>query len=544
MGPGESEESIVPLAIGLSFGHVEKTIGGRPSVPRNSRVSIRLLTLRSLTASLMLLAWTATPAAASAERPASPGRLAASASAKKAGTAKKISFFEQPDLVLYRLSEQRWDRKLHDSFGLPDWVELSLTDRERLETVSHPWRRGQTPKTDAQVAKRLRLRLGFNRGPFWVLAEGQDSRLLLHDGGEFDGPSVEDHADLLQLFISARFANTFGSKLRTDVHLGRFTFEFGSTRLIGRNVYPNATNSFEGLHVNVGREKRWRARTFYTRPLERFVDGRDTSYAERTLWGTVYESSRNPWLLTELYYLGFDDHRDRRPAQGINFSTLGARVRRDVPRGSELKKLTGRGTVDYELEATAQDGRKGPKDFRARMVHAEVGYTWNVHLYPRLAVFLDYASGTKDPNGPVNQTFDKLYGLKDFDLGATGIYGLVNRANLVSPAWRVHCNPRANLRIYLRHAFRYLDEAKDSFSGANVTGFAAIRDATGRAGTYLGNDIELAAIWNVSDNFLVEGRYGHWWKGSYFDRLPRNSGLPAGGGADTDFFCASTQARF
>ncbi|MBI4861117.1 MAG: alginate export family protein [Candidatus Riflebacteria bacterium] len=507
------------------------------------RFSERSISCWSLAAALLLLARATTLEAASTQL-SKTGQQAASKPAKKADGEKKSSFFEQPDLVLFRLSEQKWDRKLHDSFKLPRWVELSLTNRDRMETVSHPWRKGQSPKTDAQISKRIRMRVGFNSGPFWVLAEGQDSRLLFHDAGEFEGTTVEDHLDLLQLFVSGKFLNTFGSKLRTDVHLGRFTFEFGSTRLVGRNVLPNTTHAFEGVHVNVGKEKRWRVRTFCTRPVEKFVDAHDRSYAERTFWGAVYESSYDPWLQTDLYYLGFDDHRGPSLSAKSKFSTFGGRVRKDVPRGPALKKLTGRGTVDYDFEVVWQDGWKGPKDFRAQMAHAEVGYTWNIHLHPRLSVYYDHASGTKDPNGPVNQTFDKLYGLKDIDLGATGIYGPFNRANLASPSVRVECNPRTNVRVYARHAWRHLDEAKDSFSSSNLSGFTAIRDATGRAGTNLGRDVELAAIWNISANFLVEGRYGHWWKGSYFDRLPKTSGLPAGGNLDTDFFSASTQVRF
>jgi len=37
--------------------------------------------------------------------------------------------------------------------------------------------------------------------------------------------------------------------------------------------------------------------------------------------------------------------------------------------------------------------------------------------------------------------------------------------------------------------------------------------------------------------------YEHWFKGSYFDRLPAGTGLPAGGNKDTDFFYLQMRVR-
>ena len=44
---------------------------------------------------------------------------------------------EQPDHVLYRLSEQKWNRLLRDALNLPNWVELSAQQRTRFESISH-----------------------------------------------------------------------------------------------------------------------------------------------------------------------------------------------------------------------------------------------------------------------------------------------------------------------------------------------------------------------------------------------------------------------
>ncbi|MBI3892076.1 MAG: alginate export family protein [Candidatus Wallbacteria bacterium] len=457
---------------------------------------------------------------------------------------EEMRFFEQPDAVLYRLSEQRWDRKLHRAMGLPDTIELALTHRDRLETITNPWRAGQSPRTDTQVVQRTRLRLGAGSGPVWALFEGQDARLLGHDAGEFQGVTAEDHFDVQQLFLAGAFRDTFGSGLRTDLHAGRFNFEYGSTRTIGRNVLPNATQSFDGVHVNVGREGRWRARAFWTQPVDRRVDRPDTSSEKKTFWGTLYENDRHPDARIDLAYLRFDDTLSPALASQSAFGTYDARIRKEPPRGQVPSKSSGDSVLDYELETAYQSGDKGGKGFEAAMVHAELGRTWNRPWAPRLSAYLDYASGSANPAGPRNTTYDKLFGLRDTDLGSTADFGPFARSNLVSRTLRMEVRPRSGLRLILKHAWRQLDEPRDAFSGSSLTGFAALRDPTGRAGRDLGHDTELAALRQLSPNHFVDVRWAHWWKGAYFDRLPASAGLPPGGTRASDYFLLSTEVRF
>ena len=49
---------------------------------------------------------------------------------------------------------------------------------------------------------------------------------------------------------------------------------------------------------------------------------------------------------------------------------------------------------------------------------------------------------------------------------------------------------------------------------------------------------------SMSDEEIHFIRWIHWWKGSYFDRLPASAGLPAGGNRDSDYLTASTEMKF
>ena len=456
---------------------------------------------------------------------------------------------EQPDHVLYRLSEQKWNRLLRDALNLPNWVELSAQQRTRFESISHPWRRGQLGQTDVQVPQRTNVRLGVTQGPFSLLFEGIDSRTnAQHLPNDFNGASLINQADILQLFASATFRDTFGSGLRTDIHVGRFTFEFGSVRLIGRSIVPNVTNAFDGAHLNIGKENAWRVRAFLVEP--RLLDPLqlDEQSSKQTFWGTMGEFKQLPWMITEPYYLGINDTVS---ATRRVFSTFGLRLHQrpatpDLLRngnGNNGHILIGAHGMDYELEGAVQTGTRGQTDFFAYMGHAEVGYTLNAPWYPRFAAEYDYASGTRTPGGSQNQTFDSLFGLRRFDMMPTGNFGPFFRSNISSPGGRVVVKPRKDLQVFLKQRFWYLAQGKDAFVGSNQPGFKALQNVTGNSGNYLGHDIELAGVWQISSNLILETGYDHWFKGSYFDRLPASAGLPPGGNKDTDYFYVTLQVR-
>jgi hypothetical protein len=456
---------------------------------------------------------------------------------------------EQPDHVLYRLSEQKWNRLLRDAMNLPKWVEFSVQQRTRFESISHPWRRGQLGETDVQIPQRTNVRLGVTQGPFSLLFEGIDARTNGQSlPNDFNGPFLVNQTDILQLFASATYRDTLGTGLRTDVHVGRFTFEFGSTRLVGRRLFLNVTNTFDGVHVNVGRDNRWRMRAFFTEPVLIDPTHLDNQNSRQTFWGTTGEFRQLPWMIIGPYYLGLNDSVS--PTRRV-INTYGLRIYKSAVNqdlfnqldGDNDGILTGGLGLDYELEGTVQTGTRGNTDFFAYMGHAQAGYTFNAFWYPRFVVEYEYASGTRTPGGSQNQTFDGLFGIRRFDMMATGNFGPFFRSNISSPGWRVVVNPSTDIQVFLKQRFWYLAQARDAFSGSNQPGFGALQDITGGSGNYLGHDLELACLWRIGTNLILEAGYDHWFKGSYFERLPASAGLPPGGDKDSDFFYGSIQVR-
>jgi hypothetical protein len=425
---------------------------------------------------------------------------------------------ETADAPLHR-GGTSWNRVLHEMLGLPEWVDLAVEQRTRFEYLEEPFRPGE-PDTQTQYPLRTRVRLGLDGpGPLRFLAELQDARVYGDGPKDFTG-NERNRIDFLQLFASATTRDLVGSGLRGDVHVGRMSLDVGSRRTIARNGYRNTTNAFDGVHLQIGSpEGAWRVRGFYTRPViidPGYLDDESTSL--QRLWGLAYEDQRVGWLNVDLYYLGLSDRIGAR-----EYSTFSARALR--PAKSEQ--------LDYEVELIGQWGDKGELSQSAFAGHAELGYTFALAWSPRLAAQFDYASGTADPDGDESHTFDPLFGARGMDLILSGIFGPFRRSNILSPGIRLTVAPRPGVKVLLRVRYWELAQAKDAFAGTGL------RDATGDAGRQLGTDVELSVQWSPTPWLTLDAGYDHWWKGSYFERVPNS---PSTG--DSDYFYFSSTVRF
>lgn len=422
---------------------------------------------------------------------------------------------ETADQVL--LSEKEtWQRYLHGWLHLPEWIDLAIEHRTRLEVMSEPWRPGEED-TNEQLPQRTRLRIGVDPLP-WLrfLVEFQDARTHFDGAREFTGNTI-DETDVLQLLGTIGSRDLLGTGLRGDLHVGRLTLDFGSRRLVARNRYRNTTNTFEGVHLRLAHGDAWRVRAFVVRPVERREEQRNKRYSEQLFWGAAFESDALPWLRADLYYFGLDDDDNRR-----DLHTFGARARRDPAKQA----------FDYEVEAIGQLGRVKGRDRSAGSAHAHLGYTFAALFSPRPYLRFDYASGSDSATGD-DHSFDPLFGARRSDFGPTGIYGPFRRANLVAAGAGLMLAPRPDLKLRLETRHFALAQGRDGFSGNSL------RDATGDSGRRLGQDLELAAQWSPRPWVTFEAAYDHWFKGSYLGRVPN-----AGSADDSDYFALSTLVRF
>ena len=433
---------------------------------------------------------------------------------------------EPADAVLIRTKEWKWNRYLKTALHLPDWLDLGLEHRTRLEAYDHPWRRVQAQgRTDSQIQQRSRVRVGLNGKPVKFLFEGQDSRVHRNDSDGYVTADLRNEMDVLQLMASVTVNNALDAGLRLDLHVGRLTMDFGRRRLIARNDFRNATNVFDGVHGQLGRENHWRVRLFLVEPVLRDEVRPDEQSGRSVFWGTFLETE--PWSRSHVnvYYFGLNDQR--RDAVDRRLSTFGTRLHHHPATGK----------MDYEIETVWQTGTKGGVSHFAHFQHVEVGYTVALPWLPRFLIHYDYASGDRDERDGQHSAFDTLFGARRFEYAPTGNFGPFFRTNVSSPGWRVTVTPCQGCRIEFKHRAWYLATARGAFADHGL------HDATGGAGNFLGQDVDLRTEWTINDNLEVDLGYLHWFKGSYFDRLPDSAGLPPGGNRDSDYFYMLTKFR-
>lgn len=435
---------------------------------------------------------------------------------------------EPADAVLIQENEWHWHRALKNTMHLPDWLDLGFEHRTRFEVYDHPWRSSQPlGRTDPQIQQRSRVRLGLSRGQFQLFFEGQDSRVYLDDPGDFVNTGIKNEMDVLQAFIALTVKDFLITGFRTDLHLGRLTMDFGSRRLIARNAFRNTTNAFDGLHWQLAQDHQWRIRAFLVEPVLIDSSQLDEQSKRHVFWGTSLDLHQLSWVQLHAYYFGLNDQRSSNVSSQRTFSTFGIRLSKN-PEKTEM---------DYEIESAWQTGKRGPTNHFAHFQHLNLGYTFDVPWSPRIVVQYDYASGDRNEGDSQDSAFDTLFGARRFEYMPTGNFGPFFRTNISSPGWRILVAPGKGWKIQVKHRVWYLATSRGAF------GSSGLRDSNGQAGNFLGHDVEGQIRWIVNDQLMFEAGYTHWFKGSYFDRLPASTGLPAGGNKDTDYFYILTTIR-
>ncbi|MEE4298855.1 MAG: alginate export family protein, partial [Pseudomonadales bacterium] len=435
---------------------------------------------------------------------------------------------------------------LRDAAGLPPRVELAFSQRSRFEAVSNNWRRGQRAGRNDQLALQSRLRLGVAQGAWSVLTELQDARNPGAQPEDFTG-RMRNETDVLQLLAAYHWEAGAGDGLQADVHVGRFCIDLGSTRLVGRNGYPNTTDSYEGVHVQAGSAAGdWRIRGLLVRPtriLESRVDERDP---DQRLWGVALDRFESERVSSGVYALGLRATPDDAADRERRLTTVGVRrVRRPLGLGEDRNAQV-KAAWDYEFEAIAQFGERFQRDHAAWLAVAKLGYTFDLAWRPRVEAQYLHASGSDDPAGDDSRSFDRLFGLRLFDLTQTSLYGPFGQTNHQLVGWRLDLRPSERLTLGLKHHLNWLAEGKDQLDGSAVSGPALV-DPTGRSGRWLGHDVELTARYRLGPRLEFAGGWSHWLKGDWFDglaQLPDRGGLPSGGEHDSSYLWLQSSVRF
>ena len=435
---------------------------------------------------------------------------------------------EYPDQVLIQEDREiKWTRYLSAALKTPEWLDIGLTSRLRLEGFDNPFQADQEKNT-GQWAQRSRFRTSVRWKNFRAQLEFQGSTSGENVPSDVVGISTFNAGNVQQFFIAHTLPNVLETGFRSDLHAGRINLDIGSRRLVARSRFGNTSQAFDGFHWNLANEGLWRFRAFFSELiLNTNTKNRLGLFtnSDSLFWGLSYETHQYPWSKIHLYYFGIEeDAQSERGARA--HSTFGLR----------LYQPSRTGYYDYDGESVWQVGTLDDKDHFAHFQHLSVGYTFRFPWTPRLMVMYDYASGTDKPNGNNSHTFDGLFGARRGELTPTSLFGPFYRSNISSPGIRLILKPIPSVQLNMKFRAWYLAQSRDAWINSGM------QDPTGAAGSELGQDMEVRVQWDPSPNISVDIGYDHFFKGSFIKKQVNVPGNPPA--RDTNYFYVQTEVRF
>ena len=380
------------------------------------------------------------------------------------------------------------------AIGAPDDLSISATIRSRLEGMEGQFR-PTGARSDAMFSVRSTLAAEYDAGPVRFGGELWDTRAYGQAVNSSITTSDVNALELVQAYTRIELGNWAqdAGAGRGLLTAGRFTMDIGSRRLVARNRFRQTTNGFTGLDLEWTGRGGARLQAFWTMPQIRRPDDAQGLRDNRVQWDLETTAVQFFGAHTTLpnvlggtlegygYRLAERDGADR-----------ATRNRRLWTTGLRLFAPPAPGKWDHDVEAAWQFGTARRSlgagdltdlDVSAWLVHAEAGYTFMGAWHPHVIALFDGASGDGGKAGQFGR-FDTLFGARRFDFGPTGLFGAVQRSNILSPGWRVEATPTARTDVMLTYRALWLENPRDAFATTGV------RDATGASGRFAGHQMD------------------------------------------------------
>jgi hypothetical protein len=244
------------------------------------------------------------------------------------------------------------------------------------------------------------------------------------------------------------------------------------------------------------------------------VDHFDSPDSAQEFFGTWTTYRPNKSSNIDLYYLYLQNTRVDAPGEflalpGYRVNTFGARYV-----GDYKKHLL------WDFEGMYQVGDNFIQNISADAWTTGLGWNFaKLPMTPQIWVYNDFASGNHNPGvkGTEDGTFNQLFPFGHFYFG---FLDLVGRQNIDDLNAQIAFFPTKWITTVVQyHVFR-LDAAKDALYSASGT--VLRQDPTGRAGTDVGDEIDVTTNFHLSQHQDIFVGFSKLWAGQFI----RSTGLP------------------
>jgi hypothetical protein len=356
---------------------------------------------------------------------------------------------------------------------LPFWLQFGLEERLRFEGYSNG---GFKPgNNDTYLLNRLRI-LAIIRPTSWfkVVGEVQDSRPF-----QQKPPTIPPNANEWDLKLAyAEFGDP--ETQRINVRAGRQIINYNNS-LIGNSEWRNQARSYDAAVVNL-HEGRYRLGIFAASVVIPLTEGVSHHLEGNNIYGlyggidNIIPNSRlEPFFLWRVAPSTAVETTAKVKTGKLDDQTYGFRFK-----GAAATYL------DYTFEIAQQQGSAGSNQLRTWATQFGAGYRlFRLPWQPRAFGTYDYASGDKNPTDGKRGTFDTLSPNAHDRFGMSDQFGW---QNIKTFRGGLTIEPVHRWTITGQYLNFYLASARDALY--NTSGSAIARDATGKAGTHVGEEFD------------------------------------------------------
>jgi hypothetical protein len=402
-------------------------------------------------------------------------------------------------------------------YDLPDFRPASLLDRQLPNWISFGWEERfrfenyhngsfKANNEDSYMLLRSRLQMTI-RPVYWfrLVSQLQDSRPFSQNPPW--GPPNLNAWDLKLAF--AEFGDP--EKQWYNVRVGRQIINYNNT-IIADSEWRNQARSYDAVVTNL-HYSRYRVGLFAAAVVVPLAEGISHHQEGNNIYGAYGGIERLvPDSVLEPFFLW-------RTQQSVAIETTAKTKtgRQDEKAGGLRFKGRALKSLDYTGEFIVEGGSDGPNSIRAWGTSVGAGYRFDpLPLKPRVFWQYDHASGDRNPNDGEHGTFDTMYPTAHDRFGITDQFG-----------WQNIVAERAGLTIEPRHRWtvtgQYLDFWLASVTDAlyNTSGGSIVRDATGKSGTHIGQEVDAYTWYELNRHVNVGVGVGRLMGGEFLERTTK-----------------------
>jgi hypothetical protein len=381
---------------------------------------------------------------------------------------------------------------------LPSWISFGAEERLRIESPHSAGFKAANDDTYALNRFRFQMNLQFTSW-FKVVTQTQDSRSVNQNPPY--GPPNEVRWDLKLAY--AEFGDP--EKHLISLRVGRQIINYNNT-IIANSEWRNQARSYDGVVTNL-HYGRYRLGIFAASAVVPLISGISHHADGNNIYGLyghvddlLPKSTLEPFVLWRV-----------QPSVAIETTARTKTGKQDEKAYGFRFKGQVANAFDYSYESVIERGSDGPNPIHAWGQSFGAGYRVNSWYFrPRIFTQYDYASGDRNPNDGVHQTFDTMYPTTHDRFGVVDQFSW---QNIEAVRGGFTLEPRRRWTVSAQYLSYWVASATDAIY--NSSGGAIVRDATGKSGTHIGEEFD-AYTWIELNRHVNFGfGVGHIFPGSF-----------------------------